>query len=329
MELSLLLATFGSMLLAGLALDALGRLTSVPRITLLVLFGLVVGPAGIDLLPINPHDWHDIVAKLALTMIAFLLGGELSKATLTSHGRAIITVSLAVTLASPVTIGLGLAAVGVPVAMVLLLAGIGLAADPAATRDVVNGAGRTGPFAKTLLGVVAIDDAWGVIVFSVILGVVAEASGGIGAGLLGGVREVAGAIGLGLAVGLPAAFLTGRIAEGEPTLMEALGIVLLCAGLALHFEVSYLLAGMTAGVVVVNLAKHHEYPFHEIEHISTPFLVVFFVLAGATVDLAAFDQVGLLSAAFIGLRVAGRFVGGSAGAWAGCRRPRAIGSAWR
>ena len=36
---------FGGLLIAGLALDALGRLTRLPRITLLVLFGLLIGSA--------------------------------------------------------------------------------------------------------------------------------------------------------------------------------------------------------------------------------------------------------------------------------------------
>ncbi len=315
MELSILLVTFGLLLLAGLGLDALGRLTQLPRITLLVLFGVAAGPSGVDLLPIDLTAWYDIVAKLALTMIAFLLGGELSKAALAARGRAILAISLAVTIVSALTIGLGLAAIGLPVALAFLLAGIGLATDPAATRDVIAQEGKVGNFSKVLLGVVAIDDAWGVIVFSIILGAVAVSGGGIGHGLLGGLWEVAGAIAVGLVVGLPAAYASGRIAPGEPTLVEALGIVLLCAGLSLHFEVSFLLAGMTAGAVVVNLAQHHESSFHEIEHISWPFLVLFFVLAGATVDLDALGNAGGLAAAFIVLRVVGRVAGG----WLGGR----------
>lgn len=315
MELSILLVTFGVLLLAGLGLDALGRLTQLPRITLLVLFGVAAGPSGVDLLPIDLTAWHDIVAKLSLTMIAFLLGGELSKAALAARGRAILVVSLGVTIVSALTIGLGLAAIGVPVALAFLLAGIGLATDPAATREMVAQDGKAGNFSKVLLGVVAIDDAWGVIVFSIILGAVAVSGGGIGQGLLGGLWEVAGAIAVGLVVGLPAAYASGRIAPGEPTLVEALAIVLLCAGLSLHFEVSFLLAGMTAGAVVVNLARHHEYPFHEIEHISWPFLVLFFVLAGATVDLEALGEAGGLALAFIVLRVVGRVAGG----WLGGR----------
>lgn len=321
MELGILLATFGALLMTGLALDALGRLTRLPRITFLVLFGLVTGSSGLDLLPINTHDWYQIVAKLALTMIAFLLGGELSRANLTAHGRAILAVSLAVTAVTVATIGAGLIAFGVSLPLAMLLAGIGLATDPAATRDAVREAGRDNAFTKTVLGVVAIDDAWGVIVFSVILGAVAGV-GMISDGVMQGFAEVFGALLLGLLIGLPAAVLTGRIAPGEPTLVEALGIVLLCAGLSLYFEVSFLLTGMTAGMVVVNMARHHDYPFHEIEHISWPFLVLFFVLAGASVNLAAIADAGLLAAGFIALRLAGRVLGGWIGGRLGGLGPR-------
>lgn len=312
MNLSTLLITFGLLLFAGLGLDALGRLTRLPRITLLVLFGLAVGPKGFDLLPIDIANWYDIVAKLALTMIAFLLGGELSKGTLLANGRAILMVSLSITVISILTIGLGLMAFGIGATVALLLAGIGLATDPAATRDVVQETGKTNRFAKTVLGVVAIDDAWGVIGFSIILGLVAGVGSGNGFanGLIEGLVEVFGAVLVGVAVGVPAAFATGRIAQGEPTLVEALGVVLLCAGLSLYFEVSFLLAGMTAGLVVVNFARHHDYPFHEIEHISWPFLVLFFVLAGAAAKIDALEEVAALAAGFIVLRIIGRFFGG-------------------
>ena len=51
---------------------------------------------------------------------------------------------------------------------------------------------------------------------------------------------------------------------------EALGIVFLTAGLSLWLDVSFLIAGMTAGAIIVNLARHHARAFHEIEHIQWP-----------------------------------------------------------
>lgn len=316
MDVGVLLATIGSLLLAGLALDALGRFTRVPRITLLVLFGLAIGPAGVDILPIDVDGWREIAANLALTMVAFLLGGAFSRKGLAGQGAAILWVSIAVTFATLACIVGGLALLGTPLALAALLAGVGLATDPAATRDVVRETRSAGPATGAILGVVAVDDAWGVIVFSLILGVVNAAGvNGAVAGVLDGVAEVASAALLGAVVGLPGAYATGRIAPGEPTLAEALGIVLLIVGLSMWLDVSFLIAGMTAGAIIVNLARHHDYPFHEIEHISWPFLIVFFVMAGAAVEPAAIWEAGALGAAFVLLRVAGRVLGG----WIGGR----------
>ena len=118
---------------------------------------------------------------------------------------------------------------------------------------------------------------------------------------------------LGLCIGFPAAFLTGRVKPGEPTMIEALGIVFLTAGLALALDVSHLLAGMVAGAVIVNLARHHDRPFHEIERIEWPFLLLFFVLAGASFDLDSFREAGFVCSAFIALRAIARILGGHVG----------------
>ena len=92
-------------------------------------------------------------------------------------------------------------------------------------------------------------------------------------------------------------------------LFEALGIVFLCGGLALYFEVSYLLAAIVMGMVVVNLAEHHDYPFHEIENIEQPFLILFFVLAGASLQYQSLLGIGVIGFVYILARIAGKVIG--------------------
>jgi len=70
------------------------------------------------------------------------------------------------------------------------------------------------------------------------------------------------------------------------------------------------LAGMVAGAIVVNLAKHHSRPFHEIEHIEWPFMVFFFVLAGASLRLDSLYDIGLIGLAYLALRTLARVFGG-------------------
>lgn len=91
---------------------------------------------------------------------------------------------------------------------------------------------------------------------------------------------------------------------------EALGIVFLTAGLAVWADVSYLIAGMTAGALIANLARHHDRAFHESENFQWPFMVLFFVLAGASLNPRELAEAGTVGMAFIALRIVGRMAGG-------------------
>lgn len=316
-----ILVTLGVLFLVGLAADALGRRTR------LLVCGLAVGQSGFDLIPAEVRALYDVVAVVALTMVAFLLGGDLRLPALRAHGRAILIISLSVVIGTFAAVTIGLWAIGVPLAAALVLGAIATATDPAATLDVIRQSGARGAFARRLKGIVAIDDGWGLVVFSLAM-VAAQAVGGDhAAGDMGhelaALREIALSIGLGAALGLPAAYLTGRLKQGEPLRMEALGVVFLTAGLALLFDLSYLMAGMTAGILVANLARHHRVAFHELESFQWPFMVIFFILAGAIADLATLWVIGPIGAVFVLARVGGRIVGGWCGsAFSG--DPRAV-----
>jgi Kef-type K+ transport system membrane component KefB len=245
-------------------------------------------------------------------MVAFLLGGELTLKMLRGHGRAILVISLVVAAATAAIVAVGLLALGWPVSVALLLAAISTSTDPAAVSDVVRETDARGPFTKTLLGVVAIDDAWGIAAMSVALALVLGLENPEAARVvaLDGFIELSGAVLVGCTLGVPMALLSGRVRAGEPTQAEALGGVLLCGGVALLLDVSFLLAAMTMGVVVANLARHHRRPFNAIEGIEWPFLVLFFVLSGASLQLAELGAAAGLTLAYVLLRVLGRIVGG-------------------
>ena len=163
---------------------------------------------------------------------------------------------------------------------------------------------------------VAIDAAWGIILFSLLL-VLAEGTLGqaqVGAELVSGTWEIVGALLIGVGVGVPMAWLTGRIRPGEPTLLEASGFVFLCGGLAITLDVSYLLSCMALGATVANRARHHTRPFREIRRIHEPFMAVFFVLAGYELDFGALQTVGFAAVLYILARSAGLILGGRSGA---------------
>lgn len=311
-----LLIALGALFLSGLVADLISRKTGFPRVTLFLFIGLGAGGAGFDMIPPALQEWYDALSVIALTMVAFLLGGGLHRDTLRQHGRAIMIISLAIVLGTLVVVTIGLTAMGMPLGLALLLAAIATATAPAATNDVITQSGVNNGFTQTIRGIVAIDDVWGLLAFSLVLVAVGQLQGDHGLeGLLLAGREAGGAIALGFAIGVPAAMVTGRLRDGEPLQIEALSLVFLCAGLSLWLEVSFLITGMVVGAVIVNLATHHTKAFNEISHIQWPFVVLFFILAGAELDMDVARTLGAIGLGFVVLRTLSRIIGG----WVGAR----------
>ena len=313
MEQAYILITLGVLFLFGLAADRLGRMTRLPRVTMLLLMGLAVGHSGFGLLPPQAVGWFEPVSVVALTMVAFLLGGELTRKNLSRHGRAILTLSISLTIGTTLIVWLGLSLFGLAPGMALLLGAIATATDPAAVSDVIRQTRIRNGFTGTISGVVAIDDVWAIVVFSVCLSLIGVEEGWA-IPLIDAARDLGGAVILGTVIGVPAAYLTGRLTPGEPQQTEAIGVVCLTAGLALWLDVSYIVAGMTAGMLIANLARHHDYAFNEIEKIEQPFMLLFFLLAGASLNTGALWTLGGITLAYLALRTIARIV--SCEAWA-------------
>ena len=314
-ELTEMIFLLGVVFMVGLAAEVVGRRTPLPRVTLLIIAGVAFGPSMLGWVVPAGTQWFNVVSQVALTMVGFLLGGRMTGRNLRRHGADILALSVVVVAFTAALVFAVAWLLSDDLGLSLLLGALATATAPAATTDVVRESGAEGPFTETLLGVVAVDDVWGVLTFSFLMAAVAMLDGGDGmAALTHGAWEIGGALGLGVVLGVPAAFATGRVSPGDPTLAEAFGLVFLCLGAARWLEVSFLLAAVVMGAVVANLASHHDRPFQAIENIQWPFMLVFFLLAGAALELEALPAVGFLGAAYVVARIAGRLLGASVGA---------------
>jgi len=306
------LLTLGLLLLLALAAEAAGRHTRLPRISLLVMLGFILGPGLLGIIDPRANASFGFVAIFALSMVGFLVGGKLSVKLFRHSGPVILWISLVQVVVTCTVVGVGLFLLSFPMETALLLAAVAAATDPAATMDAIRQTKAHGRFTEVLTGVVAIDDAWGLIAFSLAVTAVQflQASTLDNGMLLHALADLAMAMLLGLGLGLPMAYLSGRIRKGQPTLMEAAGMVLVCAGMAGWLGVSHLLASVVMGITVTNLARHHTRPFHAVEEIEWPFIALFFLFSGAYLTLDSLAPMAGLAAAYICLRLSGRLAGG-------------------
>ena len=310
------LITFGGILLLSLLTHAVGKHTLLPRVTLLMLFGVVIGQSGFDIVPVSIQQHYQLIADMALLMVGFLLGGKLTLDTLKTSSKVMLCVSLSAAILTTVIVAVFLVLAGLPLHLAIILGCIAAATDATAIFDVVKEQGAESRFSNVLLSVVALDDAWALLLFGFGLALVTTLNGH---GTFESVQmmgwDIGGAIVLGFVLGLPAAILTGRIRTNQPIIAEALGLVFVCGGIAHFLEVSFLVSAMVMGMTIANLAKHHEYPFHAIEDVEWPVMVIFFVLAGASLDINMALQLGVIGVAYLIFRSVGKVTG----AWVGAR----------
>jgi len=307
--------TLGGILLVGLLLSTIAKRTFLPRATLLLMFGAIIGTNALNLIPRLFVDRFGLIAEMTLLVVGFLLGGKLTRTSLQGHTGMSFSISICAAVLPAMAVFLGMVALGVETPIALLLGCFAAATAPAAILDVVQESGIKNRFSELLLLIVVLDDVWALLLFGIGMAIVTSLNGLAGETSFIGVVawELGGAVIVGTAIGLPAAYLTGRIKQGQPMLSEALGIVLLCGGVALWLNVSFLIAAIVMGAVVANLARHHDYPFHAIEGIESLFMVVFFVLAGASLEFDALGAIGVVGAVYILCRTLGKYLG----AWVG------------
>ena len=315
-ELTLLI--LGGLFLIGLVADVAGRLTPLPRVTLLMLAGLMVGPGGIDLMPQSfVQQWFPLLTTIALSVIGFLMGQKLSAQQFRKHGSTVAVLAAGKVFGAALFVFLVVWLVTENVVLALLLGGIATATDPATIFDVVHEQHSEGEFTDRLLGLVALDDAFGLVVFALLLAVAEGLVGSPVAGIavVQGLFEVLGSVAIGAMLGVPMAYLTGRLnfgtRSGEPIQAEAMGFVLLCAGASTYLGLSPILSAMSMGGVVASLASHHKRSFDAIAGIEWPFLILFFVLAGASLVVMHMASVAMIALVYI----VARGVGTQLGVW--------------
>ena len=179
-------------LVGGLMLSRVTKLLNLPAVTAYLVAGLLLGPFCLGTLDVKGLGFGSldqvqslhILTQTALGFIAFSMGSEFRLHQLKSMGAKAIIIGIAqavitTLLVDAVLVGVHLLfpnILSLPAALVL--GAIASATAPAATLMVVRQYKADGPLTRLLMLVVAIDDAVGLLLFSVSFGVASALENG-------------------------------------------------------------------------------------------------------------------------------------------------------
>ncbi|MCG8672743.1 MAG: cation:proton antiporter, partial [Pseudomonadales bacterium] len=233
-EASRTLTLLGSIFLVSLIVSPISSRLNIPRVTLLILSGIALGPYGANFINGIEQSLFPIIADITLLIIGYLLGARMTKSYLQRYASGVFISSLVITLVTCLIVSGGLLLLGFSIEVSLVLGALACATDPAATLDVLKQHDKHSHFGSILEGIVAMDDILGLLVFSLLLAVVGLINGGDYFSHIGHLFwDIGGAVCLGIAMGGLTAFLLDKKPKEHPVLVESLGFIFLCGGIAM------------------------------------------------------------------------------------------------
>ena len=327
-------------LFAGLMMTRLFKKMKLnfPDVTAYLIAGVLVGPfvlgrlgiRGIGFGSMEELESVNVLNNVALGFIAFDIGNEFRLGQLKTTGKTatvigIFQAALAAALVDAVLIALHfiLGPDVLPVPVAITLGAIASATAPAATLMVVRQYKAKGPVTDLLLPIVALDDAVGLVIFSVSFGIAQAMQGGtidLVSVIINPLLEIVFSLILGAAMGCLLTELEKIFFSNTNRLNLTISFVIMTIAMASReFELgggvkigfSSLLVCMMLGTMFCNLSEYSVDIMNRSSKWTSPLYAIFFVLSGAELDLGVFryPAIILIGIVYILVRCLGKYFG--------------------
>ncbi len=341
METQYILLTLSIALFAGLMLSRLAKLVKLPAVTAYLVAGILVGPfclgafnvPGLGFHPAD-IDVYGIISDVALGFIAFSIGNEFRLSQLKTIGKQATVIGIFQAVITTLIVDLALIVLHVLIpdklslSSAIVLGAVASATAPAATLMVVRQYKAKGPLTDTLLPVVALDDAVGLVLFAVSFGIAkAFLPGGtisVTSILVEPLIEVILSLGLGAGMGYAFTFFERFFHSRSKRLAMSVAFVFLTVGISMlkfevggvHIAFSSLLTCMMLGTIFCNVCDFSAELMDRLDRWTAPIFILFFVISGAEFELTVLTDllIVLVGVVYIVFRCFGKYFGAYASA---------------
>jgi NhaP-type Na+/H+ or K+/H+ antiporter len=321
----------GVIVVVGFVAGAAAAKVKLPRITGYIAAGLLLNPSVLPLMPDSMLEATDIVSTIALSVIAYTIGGSIRLTPLRKQARSIIWITplqglFPWLLTTIIIMFLTPFILKIPNAtfyntyfpMAIVLGAIAIPIAPDMIVAIVREYEARGPLTTTLLSVVALTDALAIIAFYFAVGIAEPMAHGSNSftfykTIVSPLLHIVESVGIGIVFGFTLAYTSKFIRTRTLLLVLILGTIILCAGVTELRNASHLVANMVVAFIAVNTTKRKAM-ISAVDEVIDIILIVFFVLCGMHFHLHALKSAGVLTLLIIVGRWVGKYSGATAGA---------------
>ena len=306
-------------ILIGLLGGRVAKKLTLPSVSGYIVAGLILGPSFINLVSSQDLASLGFITDIALAAIAFSIGNEFLLSDMKKVGKRTLLLTVAEVIGALLVVFIVMFFIlKQSFEFSLVIASMSAATAPAGIVMVIRELRADGPLVKTILPVVALDDALGIMVFGVALSLAKMTSGLeeftvfklVSAPLI----EIFGSLLLGFLLGIILTYLAKKAKGRDELLKISLAFILAAVGVSNFFNLSPLLTAMMMGGTLVNLKQNAKRVFGTLNEFTPPINLLFFTLAGMSLDLKILASVGVLGIGYILARAIGKIVGAGVGA---------------
>ena len=310
------LSSLGLILLLALLAGHLVRALHIPEVTGYLLAGVVLGPSVLGWLSQENLSALGVVSEVALGLILLSVGSVFEFSLFRRIGRQVVQLTLVESALAAAVVATAMLVLGQPWQVAFLLGAVAMATAPASTLMVIRECDSAGPVTDYLLGVIAVNNVLCITVYGLVAAAIdltSPASSGFFWTLYRSgftfAWQMFGSAALGFLVGLLLAKWSSQVTEGGEMLILLAGSILLCVGVARSLDLSPLVASLAVGATMVNLTERSRHLFETLAGTDPPFYAMFFVLAGALLDVSLVPAMGVLGFVYLFGRAGGKFIG--------------------
>lgn len=315
------------MLFAGFLLTRVTKLLRLPNVTAYIVAGILIGPFCLDLVPQHVIAGTDFISDIALAFIAFSVGEFFKISALKNNGIKTIVITLfEAILAALAVFVLTFFILRLDVVFSVVLSALAAATAPTSTAMTIRQTKAKGEFVDTLLQVIALDDVFSLIAFSIALsvaGALLSGNGSISASTIFmpivvniGVMVLGGGFGFILKLLMPQKRST------DNRLIILISVLFVFCGICALLDISPLLGCIAMGMAYINVSGDDKL-YKQLNYFSPPVMLLFFVRSGLNLQidslLSPTGNTGSVSIILIAiLYFFVRMIGKYGGAYLGC-----------